>query len=103
MTATTATGALVQVGSETKSHIAGHLYVLALDTEEFLNDPQAAANGWAQGRHTLLEHRNSCWGHCCALMELGLDTAELQWLHDRIAVIADRADRLLSTAARGAG
>ena len=88
---------------ETKRHIAEHLYVLALDTEEFLDDPQAAANGWAQGRYTLLEHRNSCWRHCCALVELGVDTADLMWLHDRIAFIAARADRLLSTAAQGAG
>ena len=32
-----------------------------------------------------------CHGLCCALMEMGLDTGEIQWIHDSINNIATRA------------
>lgn len=71
------------ISAESKEHIANALYRDAKQWQERL-DPSFA-----------LQAKNVLWGHSCALMELGLDTEELRWIHDRIDAIATSAGQML--------
>jgi hypothetical protein len=78
------------ISLEAKQVIASALYRDARGWEERL-DPSTA-----------LQCKNVCIDLVCALVELGLDTEEMRWVHDRIDDIATKADRMLQEAAANA-
>jgi hypothetical protein len=72
------------ISAEAKETIANALYRDAREWEKRLAPADA------------LQCQNVCIGLCCALMELGLDTEELRWIHDRIDAIATKAEGVLN-------
>ena len=81
------------ISAESKSAIANALYMSARVLEDAMDG--LPGTEWADVQSNLTEYPATLHGYASALLELGFDTEELRWIHDRIYAIANKADQQL--------
>jgi hypothetical protein len=81
------------ISAESKSVMANALYMSARMHEDAMDG--LPGTEWADVQSNLTEYPATLHGYASALLELGCDTDELRWIHDRIDTIANKADQQL--------
>lgn len=87
---------MTTISAEAKSNIANALYMDARWMEDAMNERPGTEGSdvWSN----LDGYVAALNGYTNALMELGCDTDELRWIHDRLDVVAKQAERMLKEA-----